>query len=68
MALWQLEIEQLQRYLSGEEYLGWHELQAWNKYFAKDVLLYGDLQKTLGDGLELCRASYEIGNPLEFFW
>jgi hypothetical protein len=67
-ALWQLEIEQLQKYLTGENYLGWEESQGWDEYFNKPRLLYGDVSKTLLDGLKLCQASLQISQPIEFFW
>jgi hypothetical protein len=63
-----MEIEQLKRYLSGEEHMGWHELRRWNEYFEKRQLLYGDVDKTLEDGLRLIRASREMNRPIEFFW
>jgi hypothetical protein len=66
--LWEMEIEQLKRYLSGEEHMGWHELRRWNEYFEKRQLLYGDVDKTLEDGLRLIRASREMNRPIEFFW
>ncbi|MGE0131011.1 MAG: hypothetical protein AB7U82_23280 [Blastocatellales bacterium] len=66
--LWEIEIEQLKHYLSGEEYMGWRELRKWNEYFEKPRLLYGDVDKTLEDGLKLIRASREMNRPIEFFW
>ena len=66
-ALWQLEIEQLQLYLSGEEFMGWHEKVAFEKALSGHPFLYGDIQKTLKDGLTLCEASAKTGNPIEFF-
>jgi hypothetical protein len=65
---WQLEIEQVQRYIAQEEYMGWHEQEVWRRYFEKRELLYGDIQQTLMDGLRLCHASNITGNPIEFFW
>jgi hypothetical protein len=65
--LWEMEIEQLKRYLSGEEYIGWHELRKWNECFKRLRLLYGDVDKTLEDGLRLIRASREMNRPIEFF-
>jgi hypothetical protein len=67
VTLWQLEIELLQRYLTGEEYMEWHHKQTFDKEIGLDTLLYGDVPATLEDGLRLCRASIEIGNPIEFF-
>jgi hypothetical protein len=66
--LWEMEIEQLKRYLSGEEYMDWHELRRWNEYFEKLQLLYGNVDKTLEDGLKLIRASREMNRLIEFFW
>ena len=67
-ALWQMEIEHLQRYLSGEQYMGWHEKEAFEKGLAKLPFLYGDIQKTLKDGLTFCEASAKTGKSVEFFW
>ncbi|MGL5833278.1 MAG: hypothetical protein ACRC1Z_08595 [Waterburya sp.] len=66
--LWQLEIEQLQRYLSEEEYMGWHQYQILNEYLNNQTLSQDSLQTILGDGLALCAASEKTGNPVEFFW
>lgn len=66
--LWKLEIEQLQRYLSGEVFMGWYELQTWKKFFERNYLLYGTVSETLADGLRLCEASEITGNMIEFFW
>jgi hypothetical protein len=66
--LWEIEIEQLKRYLSDEECMGWHQLRKWNEYFEKHRLLYGDVDKTLEDGLKLIRASREMNQPIEFLW
>jgi regulator of replication initiation timing len=66
ISLWQLEIEQLRRYLSEEEFMGWHEREAFEKDLAEEGLLYGSLQETLEDGMRLCKASVETGNPIEF--
>ncbi len=68
VALWQLEIEQLQKYLSNENYMGWEESQRWADYFHKSRLIYGDVSKTLLDGLKLCQASLQASQPIEFFW
>lgn len=67
-ALWQLEIEQLEHFLSGEEFLGWHERETFDREFAEEDLLYGDVKKTLIDGLKLCEASAKTNNPIEFSW
>ena len=66
--LWRLEIEQLQGYLSGEEYMGWHEEEAFQRELGAYPFLYGDIHKTLKDGLVFCDASAKTGNPVEFFW
>lgn len=66
--LWRLEIELLQRYLTGEEYMEWHQKRAFKNELAQYTLLYGDAQSTLSDGLRLCQASLETGNSIEFFW
>jgi hypothetical protein len=66
--LWRLEIEQLQSYLSGHEYMGWREKEAFEKELGEDPFLYGDIHKTLEDGFIFCDASAKTGNPIEFFW
>ena len=67
-ALWQLEIEQLRRYLSGEEYMGFHETEVFERVLGKQQFLYGDIQKTMKDCIKLCEASTKTGNPIEFLW
>lgn len=66
--LWEMEIDQLKRYLSGESYMGWDGPQKLAKYFVKHPLLYGSIDETLEDGLRLIRASREVKQPIEFFW
>jgi hypothetical protein len=68
VVLWQLEIELLKRYLSEEEFMGWGECQKWQRFWQSNELLYGDIEKTLEDGLKICQASLKTGNPIEFFW
>jgi hypothetical protein len=63
-----MEMEQIKRHLSGEESLTWKVQQKWEKAFAKIQLLYGTIEKTLGDGQRLCQASVEINRPIEFYW
>jgi hypothetical protein len=67
-ALWKLEIEQLKRFLSGEEFLGWHEKEIFDREFSEDDLLYGDVEKTLASALGLCEAGPRTKNPIEFYW
>src|SRR5687767_10801125 len=71
--MWQLEIEQLQRFLSGEEFMGWDEMQLWLKLREEVRLTYTRVgaeppavADVLAGGLALCRASQETGNPIEF--
>jgi hypothetical protein len=66
--LWQMEIEQLRRYLSEEEFMGWHKREMFDRYLAERELLYGSLQETLDDGISLCKASIKTGNTIEFLW
>ncbi len=66
--LWELEIEQLKRYLSGEESMGWHERRKWDEYFATHPPLYSTINEILEDGLNLIRASQKMSRPIEFFW
>jgi hypothetical protein len=68
VVLWQLEIELLKRYFSEEEFMGWGECQKWQRFWQSNELLYGDIEKTLEDGLKICQASLKTGNPIEFFW
>jgi hypothetical protein len=68
VTLWQMEIEQLQRYLLEEEFMGYHERETFEKELTERKLLYGNIQVTLEDGLRLCNASIKTGNPIEFNW
>ena len=68
VAQWQLEIEWLQRHLSGEEYISWREKRSFEENIEREQLLYGSTQETLKTGLELCDASSTTGNQIEFFW
>lgn len=74
---WQREIELLQRFLSGEEFMGWHERQLWDRLREAERQSYARVEsetmnepagvmKVLATGLALCRASQETGNPIEF--
>ncbi len=67
-ALWELEIEQLKRFLSGEEFLGWHEKETFQEKFAESDMLYGDIESTLDDAVRLCKASALTHNSIEFMW
>lgn len=71
--MWQLEIEQLQRFLSGEEFMGWDEMQLWYRLRDEERTSYErandkprEVQDVLAEGLAICRASQETGNPIEF--
>lgn len=71
--MWQLEIEQLQSFLSAKEFMGWDELQLWNKIREEERIHYArtsnkppDVEEELEIGLALCRASQVTGNPIEF--
>ena len=66
--LWQREIEQLKNFLSGEEFMGWHERKKFESYLLENKLLYGNTDDTLNDGLNLIKASLETGNSIEFDW
>ena len=63
-ALWRLEIEQLQRYLSAEEHMGFTERETFDRALAK--CSHEDIQKALEEALRLCEASARSGNPVEF--
>jgi hypothetical protein len=67
-ASWQGEIEQLKRFLSGEEFLGWHEKEIFAREFSQDDLLYGDIESTLAGAMKFCEASAKTKNPIEFYW
>ena len=43
-----------------------HERELFERALYERPFLYGDIQKTLEDGLKLCDASAETGNPVEF--
>lgn len=66
--LWELEIVQMQQYLTGEQSLTWQQRQRWQTIFQETIFLYGDLGKTLADGLKFIEASKETGQPIEFYW
>jgi hypothetical protein len=74
-ALWQLEIEQLQSFLAGHEFMGWTELQRWRQQEEEVRQSYARIgheptpvDEVLASGKSLCRASSEMGSPIEFFW
>lgn len=46
----------------------WHHKQTFEKEMMQSKLLYGDVTTTLKDGVKLCQASIETGNPIAFFW
>ncbi len=48
--------------------MGWHEKEAFEEALVEYPFLYGDIQKTLKDGLIFCEARAKTGNPVEFFW
>jgi hypothetical protein len=73
--LWQMEMEQLQRYLSAAEWMGWRERQTWDRLREHEAQLYRrggydppDYDAVLLDGLNLCAASAQMNKPIEFFW
>lgn len=72
-ALWQMEIEQLRRYLSGEEWMGERERRLWGQLREHEAQLCRrsghdppDPDRTLDDGLALCVASARMNKPIEF--
>jgi hypothetical protein len=73
--MWQLEIEQLQNFLSGREFMGWNEVQLWKRIREHERQVYArshhspkQTEAVLALGLKLCRASAEMNQPIEFFW
>lgn len=73
--IWELEIEELKHFLSSEEFMGWDELQLWNRLREEERQKYArvghdptGVDEVLAAGLALCRASRERGKPVEFFW
>lgn len=68
VCLWQLEIEQIRRYVVDEDYMGWDEKALFIKALAETPFLHGSIPETLHDGLRFCNASVKTGNPIEFFW
>jgi hypothetical protein len=65
--LWQMEIEQIQRYLSAAEWMGWRERQTWDRLREHEAQLYRrggydppDYDAVLLDGLNLCAASAQM--------
>jgi hypothetical protein len=67
VGLWELEIEQLQRFMTGKRFMGWHEKEKFEQQLPPDALLYGDVDSILKNGLLLCQASVQTGNPIEFY-
>lgn len=73
-ALWQMEIEQLQRFLSRQEWMGARERQRWDalreheaQHWRRSGYDPPDLGKALDDGLALCAASARMNAPIELF-
>jgi hypothetical protein len=73
--IWQLEIEQLQHFLNGEEFMGWKERQLWKRLREEERRLYArggseptGVEEVIAGGLALCHASSEMRKPIEFFW
>ena len=64
--LWELEIEELKRFLSGEEFLGWHEKEVFQEKFKENDMPDEDIESTLEDAIKLCEASALTNNPIEF--
>lgn len=72
---WQLEIEQLEAYLAGTEYMGWQEQQTWEHLREEERQRYArtgreptPIAEILALGRRLCEASAAMQQPIEFFW
>jgi hypothetical protein len=75
--LWEIEIQEVQKYLKGEKFMGWEETRKFNLCLEENRLLYFSIEnvsskegieKTLNDGITLIEASRITGNLIEFFW
>jgi hypothetical protein len=75
--MWQLEIEELQKFLNEEYSMGWKETNKFHQYLDEDPLLSVCISKmsktegldsTLKKGLSLIEASKLTGNPVELLW
>ena len=63
--LLKLEIEEIQNLAKIQGATCWKEWQTFIREIENTDFLYGDLYKTLQDGLNLCEASIKTGNPIE---
>jgi hypothetical protein len=75
--LWEIEIQEVQKIIKGEKFIGWNEFHKFYNSLEENQLLYvllenfspkEALEKTLQDGLMLIEASRFTGNPIEFYW
>ena len=65
---WRVELERLQRYFDGRDYMGWDRLAKWKDHFERHPILNGDELTSIADGIRLCEASCNTGNPILFGW
>lgn len=66
--LWELEIEEMRKFINDERFIGWDESLKFYNYFDDDNLRCVSLEQTLNDGTRLIEASRFTGNPIEFYW
>lgn len=75
--LWEIEIQEVRKYINGEKFMGWEETCRFFLYLDENPILYESikgfspkeaLEKTLNDGISLIEASRYTRNPIEFFW
>jgi hypothetical protein len=67
VACWKNEIEQINRFISGEEAIPTDAQKVWEKKLNEYGLTDASLKEALRSGEELCRACLVIGNPIEFY-
>jgi hypothetical protein len=75
--LWEIEIQEVQKFINGEKFMGWDESHKFHLYLEENELLAISieelslkeaLEKTLKDGLSLIEASRTTKNLIEFYW
>jgi hypothetical protein len=75
--LWEVEIQELQKFINGEKFMGWDETRRFHNSLEENQLLLvlfenyspkDALEETLEDSISLIEASKITGNSIEFFW
>ena len=75
--IWQLELEELQKFHEGQREYSENARRVWEifwrHYFDSQnnpwhAECAGSVPEIISDGLKLCSATIESGNPIEFSW